>query len=159
MKGAGFPAQDRNLSSRKHPDWLWWRPCPLFNGNHVPFPRDKVMWSLLLASNWYQGLEWQELYLHFPYIPLPLLHTLNFQIILMIGWSCIVVEPWLISNLMHKIIIYLHIIHLLKSSTCFEHCPAHLQEVYVVIKYMQPVVSSPSVESDDTTGCIYTITT
>ena len=29
--------------------------------------------------------------------------------------------PWLISNVMHKIIIYLHIIHLLKSSTYFEH--------------------------------------
>ena len=46
------------------------------------------------------------------------------------------------SNLMHKILIYLHIIHLLKSSTCFEHCLAHLQEVYVVIVYMQPLVSS-----------------
>jgi len=33
---------------------------------------------------------------------------------------------------------------LLKSSTCFEHCPAHLQEIYVVIVYMQPLVSSPS---------------
>jgi len=32
----------------------------------------------------------------------------------------------------------------LKSSTCFEHCPAHLQEVYVVIVYMQPLVSSLS---------------
>ena len=41
----------------------------------------------------------------------------------------------LISNLMHKIPIYLHIIHLLKSSTCFEHYPAHLQ-VYVVIVYI-----------------------
>jgi hypothetical protein len=50
----------------------------------------------------------------------------------------------LISNLMHKIPIYLHIIHLLKSSTCFEHCPAHLQEVYVVIVYMHPLVSSLS---------------
>ena len=40
-----------------------------------------------------------------------------------------------------KIIIYLHIIHLLKSSTCFEYYPAHLQEVYVVIVYMQPLVS------------------
>ena len=30
---------------------------------------------------------------------------------------------WLISNLMQKIIIYFYIIHLLKSSTCFEHCP------------------------------------
>ena len=29
------------------------------------------------------------------------------------------VFPWLISNLMHKILIYLHIIHLLKSSTFF----------------------------------------
>jgi len=28
---------------------------------------------------------------------------------------------------MHKILIYLYIIHLLKSSTCFEHYPAHLQ--------------------------------
>jgi len=37
---------------------------------------------------------------------------------------------------------YLCIIHLLKSSTCFEHYPAHLQEVYVVIVYMQPLVSS-----------------
>jgi hypothetical protein len=27
-------------------------------------------------------------------------------------------QPWLISNWMHKILIYLHIIHLLKSSTC-----------------------------------------
>ena len=53
----------------------------------------------------------------------------------------IVVEPWLISNLMHKILIYLHIIHLLKFSTCFEHYTAHLQEVYIVIVYMQPLVS------------------
>src|SRR5215475_13502866 len=45
---------------------------------------------------------------------------------------------------MHKILIYLHIIYLLKSSTCFEHYPAHLQEVYVVIVYMQPLVSSLS---------------
>jgi len=34
--------------------------------------------------------------------------------------------------------------HLLKSSTCFEHYPAYLQEVYVVIVYMQPLVSSLS---------------
>jgi len=45
---------------------------------------------------------------------------------------------------MHKILIYLHIIHLLKSSTCFEYYPAHLQEVYVVTVYMQPLVSSLS---------------
>jgi hypothetical protein len=32
----------------------------------------------------------------------------------------------------------------LKSSTCFEHYPAHLQEVYVVIVYMQHLVSSLS---------------
>jgi len=32
--------------------------------------------------------------------------------------------------------------NLLKSSTCFEHYPAHLQEVYVVTVYMQPLVSS-----------------
>jgi hypothetical protein len=62
--------------------------------------------------------------------------------ILMIGWPCIVVYPWLISNLMQKILIYLYIIRLLKSSTCFEYYPAHLQEVYVVIVYMQPLVSS-----------------
>ena len=48
-----------------------------------------------------------------------------------------------ISNLMHKILIYLHIIHLLKSSTCFEHYPAHLQQVCVIV-YMQPLVSSLS---------------
>jgi hypothetical protein len=45
---------------------------------------------------------------------------------------------------MHKILLYLHIIHLLKSSTCFEHYSAHLKEVYVVTVYMQPVVSSLS---------------
>jgi len=47
---------------------------------------------------------------------------------------------------MHKILIYLYeyIIHPLKSSTCFEHYPAHLQEVYIVILYMQPLVSSLS---------------
>jgi hypothetical protein len=40
---------------------------------------------------------------------------------------------------MHKILIYLHTIHLLKSSTYFDHYPAHLQEVYVVIVYIQPL--------------------
>jgi hypothetical protein len=45
---------------------------------------------------------------------------------------------------MHKILIYLHIIHVLKSSTCFEHYPAYLQKVYVVIVYMQPLVLSLS---------------
>jgi hypothetical protein len=88
-------------------------------------------------------------------------------------------QPGLISNLMHKIIIYLHIIRLLKPSTCFEHYPAHLQEVYVVIIYIKPLVSSHSAgdclvhrlrkkffvnrctgqspaESDDTRSCIYT---
>ena len=39
------------------------------------------------------------------------------------------------------VIIYLRIIHLLISCTCFEHYPAHLQEVYVVIVYMQYLVS------------------
>ena len=105
--------------------------------------------------------------------------------------KCAIVKPrclkktgpgsWLISNLMHKILIYLHLIHLLKSSTCFEHYPARLQEVYVEIVYTQPLVSSLSAgdclvhrlrknvlnrctrespaESDDTRGCIYTITT
>jgi hypothetical protein len=53
-------------------------------------------------------------------------------------------KPWLISNLMHKILIYFYIIHLLKPSTCFEHYPARLQEVSVVIVYMQPLVSSLS---------------
>jgi hypothetical protein len=36
---------------------------------------------------------------------------------------------------------YLYIIHLLKSSTCFEHYPAHLQ-IYIIIIYMQPLESS-----------------
>jgi len=45
---------------------------------------------------------------------------------------------------MHKILIYLHIIRLLKSSTCFEHYPAQLQEVYVVIVRIQPLVLSLS---------------
>jgi hypothetical protein len=45
---------------------------------------------------------------------------------------------------MIKILIYLRIIYLLKSSTCFEHYPAHLQDAYVVIVYMQPLVSALS---------------
>ena len=49
----------------------------------------------------------------------------------------------LISHLMHKILVYLHIIHLLNSSICFEHYSAHPQ-VYVVIVYIQPLVSSLS---------------
>jgi len=44
---------------------------------------------------------------------------------------------------MHKVVIYLHIIRLLKSSTCFEHYPAHLQEVCVVTVYMQPYMCRP----------------
>jgi hypothetical protein len=46
-----------------------------------------------------------------------------------------------------QIFIYSHTIHSLKSSTCFEHCPAHLQEVYVVIVYMQPLISPLSADS------------
>jgi len=53
---------------------------------------------------------------------------------------------------MHKILIYLRIIHLLKPSTCFEHYPAHLQEVDVVTVYMEPVVLSLSAE--DFNKCI-----
>jgi len=105
----------------------------------------------------------------------------NFVWNLMTGCPCVIVQPWLISILMHKILVYLHIKHLLKSSTCFEHYPAHIQEVYVVIVYVQPLVSSLSAgdclvhrlrknflnrcirhspaESDDNRGCIYTITT
>jgi hypothetical protein len=45
---------------------------------------------------------------------------------------------------MHKILIYLNTIHLLKSSTRFEHYSAHPYEVYVIIVYMQPLVSSLS---------------
>jgi len=45
---------------------------------------------------------------------------------------------------MHKILIYLHIIYLLNFSTCFKHYRAHLQEVYIVTAYMQPLVSSLS---------------
>jgi hypothetical protein len=45
---------------------------------------------------------------------------------------------------MHKSLVYLHIINLLKSSTCFEHYLAHLQGVYIVIVYMQPLVLSLS---------------
>jgi hypothetical protein len=49
-----------------------------------------------------------------------------------------------ISNLVHKILVYLFIIRLLKSTTCFDHYPVHLQEVYFIIVYMQPLVSSLS---------------
>jgi hypothetical protein len=85
-------------------------------------------------------------------------------------------------QLRKNFLIYLYIIHLLKSSTCFEHCPSYLQEVYVVTVYMQPLVSSSlsagdcpvhqlrknfhnrctgqsPAESDNTRGCIYTVTT
>ena len=74
--------------------------------------------------------------------------------------------------------------HLLKSSTCFEHYPAHLQEVYVAIVYMHisslsagdcpvhrlressfstgaqesPAETTHFLQSDDTRGCIYTVT-
>jgi hypothetical protein len=51
---------------------------------------------------------------------------------------------------MYKPLVHLLIIHLLKSSTCFEHYPAHLQEVHVVIVYMQSLVSSLSV-------CVYLV--
>ena len=49
-----------------------------------------------------------------------------------------------ITSLRNKLLVYLHIIHLLKSSIRFELYPAHLQEVCVVIVYMQPLVSSLS---------------
>jgi len=45
---------------------------------------------------------------------------------------------------MHKLFVYLHIIRELKSSTCLEHYPAHLQEVHFVTVYVQPLVSSLS---------------
>jgi hypothetical protein len=40
--------------------------------------------------------------------------------------------------------LFFYIIHLLKSSTCLEHYPDRLQEVYIVIVYVQPLVSSLS---------------
>jgi len=43
---------------------------------------------------------------------------------------------------MHKILVYLYVTHLLKSSTCFEHYPAHHQEVYVVIVYIYKYAAS-----------------
>jgi hypothetical protein len=58
-----------------------------------------------------------------------------------VGSLTVLCQPWLISNLMHKILIYLYIIHLLKSTTCFKHYPAHLREFYVVIVYIQSLVS------------------
>ena len=64
--------------------------------------------------------------------------------------------------------IYLCIIHLLKSSTCFEHYPAHFQQVYVVICiyiyicslwyrqfFLNRCTGQSPAESDDTRGCIY----
>jgi hypothetical protein len=41
-----------------------------------------------------------------------------------------------------QILIYLHIIHSLKSSKCFKHHPARLQEVHVATVRMQPLVPS-----------------
>jgi len=67
-----------------------------------------------------------------------------FQILKFVSFKETLWFNFLIFNLMHKILVYLHIIHLLKSSTCFEHYPVHLQEVYVVIVYIQPLVSSLS---------------
>ena len=49
---------------------------------------------------------------------------------------------------------YLFTYNLLKSSTCFEHYPAHLQDVYVVIVYMQPLVSSLCIKSEINQGYI-----
>jgi len=37
-----------------------------------------------------------------------------------------------------KFLFIFYVIHLLKSSTCFKHYPAHLQEVHVVIVYRCP---------------------
>jgi hypothetical protein len=59
----------------------------------------------------------------------------------MIGWPCII-GITLIDLQLDAQNSYLFTYNLLKSSKCFEHYPAHLQEVYVVIVYMQPLVSS-----------------
>jgi len=59
------------------------------------------------------------------------------------GWLIVYRSITLVDfQLDAQILICLYIIHLLKSSTCFEHYPAYLQEVYVVIVYMQTLVSS-----------------
>ena len=50
----------------------------------------------------------------------------------------------LISNLMHKILIYFTYNTFIKILYMFRALPAHFQEVYVVILYMQPLVSSLS---------------
>jgi hypothetical protein len=91
-------------------------------------------------------------------------------------------EMWICIRYKQTFIFIYKIIHLFKSTTCFEHYPAHLQEVCGIIVYMQPLVSSLSAgdcpvhrlrknfflnrckrqspaESDDTRDCIYTITT
>ena len=85
-----------------------------------------------------------------PYRPARSIFTMltPLQIILIIlgkiRFDDIILFNFFITNLMHKILVSLHIIHLLKSSTCLEDYSAHLQEVYVVIVYMQSLVSSLS---------------
>ena len=58
--------------------------------------------------------------------------------------------PWLIFNFMHKILIYLYIIHLLESSTCFEHYPA-CAPVKKELFLNRCTGQSPA-DSDDTRG-------
>jgi len=44
--------------------------------------------------------------------------------------------------------LFIYIIYILKSSTCFEPYPAHLQEVYVVIVYICSLWYRHSVKSE-----------
>jgi len=76
-------------------------------------------YSLLQSKSWYcQKICWQ---------PVQINHYLIYRWFRLHANKSI---PLLFSTLMHKILIYLHIKHLLKSSTCFEHYSARLQEVY-----------------------------
>jgi hypothetical protein len=59
--------------------------------------------------------------------------------LLNVSWWLVDRASWLISNLMYKILIYLCIIHLLKSSTCF---------------FLNRCTGQSPAESDGTRGCI-----
>jgi hypothetical protein len=49
---------------------------------------------------------------------------------------------------MHKTLFYLYIIYVLKSFTCFKHCPVYLQEVYAVTVYIYSLWYRHSVKSE-----------
>jgi len=108
--------------------WVWsWSPisggCDSESGQSTRGKKIVYGWVLILGEG--------KLYTALP------IYSYFLYVIFLFGFPIKILYPLVNFQLdAQNSYLFTSKIHLLKSSTCFEHYPAHLREVYVVIVYM-----------------------